>query len=220
MHPSRRMSVAERNRRHAAIGWEPPELAERRLGKRDAASVRALQPAVGAARESSRRQAAVPAPRREPGSVTRPTRTDVSSHGGKATAWAVAGFSGLTAETVPRAWFAAYLSAFPRGTTVPRWQLRDIANARWQGVEDTSLRLTPARRVERLMDGRGGSSKGRRSSQKLAEHLKRFEDLGLIWRDSTRDAVVIADPAGLRRLADAPTEPLSSQYCSPGADGS
>ena len=31
VHPSRRMSVAERNRRHAASGWEPPELAERRL---------------------------------------------------------------------------------------------------------------------------------------------------------------------------------------------
>ena len=52
------------------------------------------------------------------------------------------------------------------------------------------------------MDGRGGSSRGRRSSKKLAGHLRSLENLGLIRRDSTRDAVIVADPAGLRRLAD------------------
>jgi hypothetical protein len=29
VHPSRRVSIAERNRRWSADGWEPPELAER-----------------------------------------------------------------------------------------------------------------------------------------------------------------------------------------------
>jgi hypothetical protein len=167
VHPSRKMSVDERNRRHAAFGWEPPELAERRLGNRDTANVQGLQRA----------------------------------------AWAVTGFTGLTAETDGRAWLAAYLSAFPPGTSVPRRQLRGIANSRWQGWDDASLRVSPARRAERLAGGRGGSSRGRRSSQKLSEHLKRLEDLGLIWRDGTRDAVMVADPAGLRQLAGAPAGP-------------
>jgi hypothetical protein len=35
IHLPRLMSVAERNRRHAASGWEPPELVERRLTNRD-----------------------------------------------------------------------------------------------------------------------------------------------------------------------------------------
>ena len=40
VHPSRRLSVAERNRRRAS-GWEPPELAERRRREHDAKVARA-----------------------------------------------------------------------------------------------------------------------------------------------------------------------------------
>ncbi|WP_439333578.1 zinc finger domain-containing protein [Trebonia kvetii] len=40
IHPSRRMSIAERNRR-AADGWEPPELAERYRDRRETDHVRA-----------------------------------------------------------------------------------------------------------------------------------------------------------------------------------
>ena len=47
IHPSRRMSVAERNRRHAASGWEPPELVERRLRERDAEAASAPPPGPG-----------------------------------------------------------------------------------------------------------------------------------------------------------------------------
>ena len=207
VHPSRRMSVAERNHRHAASGWEPPELAERRLGNRDTPNVQGLQRAAGASQETCERREAVAAPRREPGSVTRPTRADPGFRSGGGAAWAVADFSGMTAETDDRAWLAAYLSDFHPGTSVPRWQLRGIANARWQDWDDASLRVSPARQAERRMDSRSGSSKGRRSSQKLSEHLRRLEDLGLIWRDGTRDAVVVADPAGLRQLADTPAGP-------------
>ena len=39
------------------------------------------------------------------------------------------------------------------------------------------------------MEGHSGPSKGRRSSQKLADHLRSFEELGLIRRDNARDAV-------------------------------
>lgn len=207
VHPSRRMSVDERNRRHAASGWEPPELAERRLGNPDTANVQGLQRAVGASQETCGRREAVASPRREPGSVARAARADPGFRSDGGEAWAVADSSGLTAETNDRAWLAAYLGAFPPGTSVPRSQLRGVANARWQGWDDASLRVSPARRVERLSSGRGGSSKGRRSSQKLSEHLRRLEDLGLIWRDGTRDAVVVADPAGLRQLADTSAVP-------------
>lgn len=56
------------------------------------------------------------------------------------------------------------------------------------------------------MEGRrGGSSKGRWSSRKLTEHLRSFEELGLIRQDHARDMVIITDPGGLRRLADAPS---------------
>lgn len=52
------------------------------------------------------------------------------------------------------------------------------------------------------MTGIGGTSKGRRSSEKLADYLKRFEELGHIWREHERDSIVITDPAGPHRLAD------------------
>jgi hypothetical protein len=47
VHPSRRMSVAERNRRHATSGWEPPELAERRVRERDAKAPTVPPPRLG-----------------------------------------------------------------------------------------------------------------------------------------------------------------------------
>ena len=59
---------------------------------------------------------------------------------------------------------------------------------------------------QRLVD-RSGLSKGRRSSQKLADHLRSFEELGFIQRESARDIVIVTDPAGLRRLADSPVGP-------------
>ena len=63
-----------------------------------------------------------------------------------------------------------------------------------------------ARQLRRRIEGRrGGSSKGRWSSRKLTEHLRSFEELGLIRQDHARDMVIITDPGGLRRLADAPS---------------
>lgn len=56
VHPSRRMSVAERNRRHAATGWEPPELAERRPGKPDAGNASAPSPDADLGFAGRRRQ--------------------------------------------------------------------------------------------------------------------------------------------------------------------
>jgi hypothetical protein len=87
-------------------------------------------------------------------------------------------------------------------------------------ADDDPLRLSPARQAQRRMEGRGGTSKGRRSSGKLAGHLRSFEDLGLIRRSSRLDAVIIADPAGLRRLADTPPELPGSQCSSSGAESS
>jgi hypothetical protein len=54
VHPSRRMSVAERNRRHAASGWEPPELVERRRRERDAEAASAPPPSTGTRAELDR----------------------------------------------------------------------------------------------------------------------------------------------------------------------
>ena len=47
IHPSRRVSVAERNRRQADSGWEPPELAERRPRERDAEAANTPPPHPG-----------------------------------------------------------------------------------------------------------------------------------------------------------------------------
>ena len=71
VHPSRRLSVAERNRR-CANGWEPPELAERRRREHDAKVARAalldpeLGPGVTAALQGRRPRNPVE-PRRGPG---------------------------------------------------------------------------------------------------------------------------------------------------------
>jgi hypothetical protein len=121
------------------------------------------------------------------------------------------GTVGPGADGDARGWFAAYLGGFPRDAAVPRWELRNIAGARWSDAEDRPLPLSQARQLRRRMAGRGGSSRGRRSSQKLADHLRSFEELGFIRRDSVRDAVIVTDPAGLRRLADAPAGPLHRQ---------
>jgi hypothetical protein len=114
-----------------------------------------------------------------------------------------------------------YLGQYPEGVAVPRQVLRDIADMRWIDAENGPLPVSRARKVRLRMEGRSASAtKGRRSSHELAAHLRSFEELGLVRRDNARDAVIIADPDGLRRLGDAlasasqghagPTSPLSS----------
>lgn len=101
-----------------------------------------------------------------------------------------------------RGWFAAYLGRFPQGAAVVRWELRDLASARWPEAEDRR-----AAQLHHRKEGRGSSSKGRRSSHKLADDLRSLEELGLIRRDNSRDSVIITDPLGLRRLAAPPARP-------------
>ena len=72
VHPSRRMSVAERNRRHAATGWEPPELAGLSLRERGAGGT-ALSP-HGAGTAPGDRPAQGAEPCGEPG-IARPSAT-------------------------------------------------------------------------------------------------------------------------------------------------
>ena len=207
VHPSRRMSVAERNRRHATSGWEPPELAEQRLRERDADIADAPQPSPGAREEDRRphvtRQELRPEPRRSVnGLIWAPGSPRVIAAGET-----VAGTASPDGDEDARAWFAAYLGRCPQDAEVPRWKLRNIASARWWDTADRPLPLSRSRQLQHLMPGRGGSSKGRRSSQKLAGHLRSFEELGLIRRDYARDAVIIADPIGLLRLAGVPVAP-------------
>jgi hypothetical protein len=189
VHPSRRMSVAERNRRHAATGWEPPELAERRVRERAAEGtgrrpVSSPGPGHGPA-------AVVPAPRREPDPVA---DNAAASAGVPAAGRASCGTSCI--------WFAAYLSRFPRNTAVSRDRLRDVANARWRDVQERPLLLSQGRQLYSR-----SSTKGRRSSQKLADHLRSLEELGLVRRDRDRDLVIVVDPDGLRRLAETDPTP-------------
>lgn len=106
-----------------------------------------------------------------------------------------------------RAWFAAYLGGFPEDTAVPRRQLRDAASVQWPDTEASPLRLTPGRQLRLRVKGRPSSSRGRRSSYRLACHLKDFEDLGLVRRDHARDVVIVTDPAGLHRLSGSGLDP-------------
>ena len=113
---------------------------------------------------------------------------------------------GLSAAGDTWAWLAVYLGQYPEGVAVPRQVLRDIADMRWIDAENGPLPVSRARKVRLRMEGRSASAtKGRRSSHKLAAHLRSFEELGLVRRDNARDAVIIADPDGLRRLGDALT---------------
>jgi hypothetical protein len=205
IHPSRRISVAERSRRHAASGWEPPELTERRLKRRDAEPASA-PPAPGPAPRAR-------AKRRKPG-VTGQEPYLGTWKSAREQIWLAAGARGeagtgtanLGDDSV-RGWFAGYLGTFPRDAVVPRWKLRNTATAIWLDIDDGPLLLSPARRLHRRTAGHGGSSKGRRSSQKLADHLRGFEELGLIRRDHARDTVIVTNPAGLLRLAAVPAAP-------------
>jgi len=54
-------------------------------------------------------------------------------------------------------------------------------------------------------------SNGRRSSQKLADHLKGVEELGLSRLDYARDAVSTTDPVGLRGRASSPARQLGGR---------
>jgi hypothetical protein len=100
-----------------------------------------------------------------------------------------------------RAVDTGYLGTFPQGAVVPRWKLRNTATAIWLDIDDGPHRLSQARQLHRRLAGQKGSSKGRRSSQKLANHLRDFEELGFIRRDQARDAVIVTNPIGLLTLA-------------------
>lgn len=88
-----------------------------------------------------------------------------------------------------------------------------MASSRWLNPEERPAQLGQVRQLQRRPQSRNGSTKGRRSSQKLSSYLKGFEELGLIKRDHTRDTVT--DPAGLRRLAATQPEPLFGWSGSP-----
>jgi hypothetical protein len=204
VHPSRLMSVAERNRRRAVSGWEPPELAERRIQENKSKGTSSPRP--GATTSAGRGPCwtgVVPDLLSGLGSVKDPawpSDRDVGEDGYAAPGTGdAAGIFGSS-----RGWFAAYLSAFPAYAAIPRSQLRTIANARCRSRKDRPLPLSQGRQLRQRLQGLDGSSKGRRSSQELAGHLRAFEELGLVRRDTARDAVIVTDPRGLRRLADAP----------------
>jgi hypothetical protein len=202
VHPSRRVSVAERNRRRDASGWEPPELAERRL-RRHQAIARAplsdptLSPDVTAAQEGPGTRS-----RAEPGQGPCPS--------GAARKAALAATAEVSAEAVGspavggvRSQLVAHLSGYPEGAAVPRQKLRDIASSASTAVNGPVL-VSQGRRTRRRTRGlSSNSSKGSRSSERLAAYLKSLEDLGLVRRDHHRDAVFITDPVGLRKLRDA-----------------
>lgn len=207
IHPSRRMSIAERNRR-TATGWEPPELAERRAREHQTKAVRGalfdprLRSGVTAVLQG-----------RKPGSEAEPRRGPWGT-GAQVPEARRSPEAALAegADPDPRimqadvsGWLARYLSQYPQGVAVPRQVLRDIADEIWIDAGNNSVLASRARRARLLMEGRRASAnRGRRSSQKLAAHLRSFEDLGLVRRDNARDAIVIIDPNGLRRLGDAP----------------
>jgi len=210
IHPSRRLSIAERNHRRHASGWEPPELAERHRKEHAAKVARAalfdprLGPGVTAALEGRRPRNPIE-PHRGPWSVNDAIHDVRRSPVEAGAADAKMSIGGLPAERDTWTWFAAYLGGFGEGAAVPRQILRDIACQRWPAAAGGPVPPSRARQHRRRMEGRpGGSSKGRRSSHKLTEHLRSFEELGLIRRDHARDMVIITDPGGLRRLADAP----------------
>jgi len=217
VHPSRRVSIAERNRRHAD-GWVPPELAEGYARDHEARVARAplfdsrLGAGVTAALQGRRPRATVE-PQRGRWSAARATGqaparagdADVSAGGDTAAAGRNA--AGLAVEEGGSNWLAAYLSHFPAGASVRREVLRDLAAGKSRGV-DSRIPVSQAKRIRRLIEGHSsGASNGRRSSQRLSANLKDLEGLGLIKRETTRDTVVIIDPGGLRELGGSPRLP-------------
>ena len=214
IHPSRRMSVAERNRRHAASGWEPPELAERRLTKRNAEAASAPRLGLGPRGQDTGPQAARDRPGAVPGNMEEREGADLARCGctGRGRRGRGRGrYCEPGGDDGARGWFAGYLGRFPQDAVVPRWKLRNIATAIWLDIDDGPLPLSRARQLHRRMAGHRGSSKGRRSSQKLADHLRDFEELGLIRRDHAQDAVIVTNPIGLLTLAGVPAAPRPEQ---------
>jgi hypothetical protein len=115
------------------------------------------------------------------------------------------GAVGPQAEEDLRGQLTAFLGGYPEGAAVSRQELRNIASDALPAVGQVPVSLD--RRLRRRMEGlSGGSTKGRRSSLQLSAQLKRLEHLGLIRRDNERDAVIVTDPASLRRLGDATGE--------------
>jgi hypothetical protein len=210
IHPSRRVSIAERNRRRRASGWEPPELTERRIREHEARVARAplfdprLGPGVTAALEGRRPRSMVE-PSRGPWSAGNAVQEAASDPAVAGAAEAGASAGGPPTAEDAWGWFAVYLGQYPEGMAVPRQILRDIADTRWIAAGNGPVPVSRARQLRRRMEGRSASiSKGRRSSQQLAAHLRSFEELGLIRRDNARDAIIIIDPDGLCRLGEAP----------------
>jgi hypothetical protein len=204
VHPSRRVSITERNQRRDASGWEPPELAARHARAREARSP-LFDPRLGPG------ATAVPEARSPRGMIDPPggQRSAGSAVPEVATGPAGAGTSetgecprGPLAAGDAWGWFATYLGQYPAGQAVPRQVLRDIADERSPAAENGPVPVSQAGRHRLRLEGRSTStnSRGRRSTLRLAAYLKRLEELGLISRDTARDAIRIIDPDGLRGL--------------------
>lgn len=198
VHPSRRMSVAERNRRHAATGWGPPELAERHLREQAAEGGSTPLPGTASGPETRRPRVTLP----------EGIRPNVGTSASASPAQSAPDTVHRGADLDTCNWFAAYLGGFPQNALVPRRRLRSMASSRWLNPEERPAQLSQVRQLQRRPQSRSGSTKGRRSSQKLSSYLKGFEELGLIKRDHIRDTVIVTDPAGLRKLAATQPEPL------------
>lgn len=207
VHPSRRVSIAERNRRVHASGWEPPELAERRVREHEAWVARAplFDPRLGRGVIDvleGRRPSRTVEPRRGPWSAGEAVPGAAVDPAG--TRAVEAGAGSLSPAGDAGGWFAAYLGRYPEGAAVSRQILRDIADKTGMDAWNGQVPVSRARQFRLRMEGRRASAtKGRRSSHKLAAHLRSFEALGLIRRDNAKDAIIITDPGGLRDLGDA-----------------
>lgn len=204
VHPSRRMSVAERNWRRHESGWEPPELVERRIKERRTRIARAPVfsprpgPGVNAALDNRRHRVGV-----EPTRGLRSTSSLPLKAAPAIRKEASAEAPGPQAERDAWGRLHAYLGRHPRGAAVPRQVLREIASeaSPAAGPVPISLGKRSRLRAEGLVSP---SSKGSRSTLRLSAHLKRLEVLGLVRRDSNRDAIIVIDPGGLRMLVATP----------------
>jgi hypothetical protein len=194
VHPSRRMSVAERNRRRHENGWEPPELAERRTAGR---APSATLPVAGQGRAAAAIGGVRAGAWAEPARTTRgdATTTHTASRRNPRSGDRCAPQTGGGA----RDRILAYLAGQAEGAAVPREALRELA-------VDASPALGPVpisdgKWLRRKAQGLpGSSSKGSRATLRLSAHLKRLEGMGLVRRDNHRDMVIVTDPSGLRTL--------------------